>query len=190
MRIVRVLAVLALTAATCVAQAQQSETPDTNTGTAEKPDVFYDPGLLPDPVRNMRDRILEAALSGDIEKLRVVVQSNEMPPVFSFGEGGADPLTVMKEQSNDGEGREVMAILAEVLEAGYVHVDKGTPQEMYLWPYFARYPINDLTPAQTVELFKLVTSYEYSEMKEFGAYNFYRVGIAPDGTWHFFVAGD
>jgi len=177
------------------AQANPATTTD-STGTSgdssqskTKPDVFYDPGLLPEPVRAMRDKILEAALSGDPDKLRTVIQSNEMPPVFSFGEE-KDPIAAMKEQSNDGQGREIMAILAEVLEAGYVHVDKGTPQEMYLWPYFAQYPIDDLTPPQMIELFKIVTSYEYNEMKEFGAYNFYRVGIGPDGTWHFFVAGD
>jgi len=157
---------------------------------AAKPDVFYDPGLLPDAVRAMRDKILEAALSGDTDKLKVVIQSNEMPPAFSFGEDQTDPIAAMKSQSNDGEGREVMAILAEVLEAGFVHVDKGTPQEMWVWPYFAEYPITELTPPQTIELFKIVTSFEYTEMKEFGAYNFYRVGIGPDGTWHFFVAGD
>ncbi len=157
---------------------------------AVKPDVFYDPGLLPDPVRAMRDKVLEAALSGDLEKLKIVIQTNEMPPAFSFGENQADPIAAMKSQSTDGEGREVMAILAEVLEAGYVHVDKGTPQEMYVWPYFAQYPITELTPPQTIELFKIVTSFEYNEMKEFGAYNFYRVGIGPDGVWHFFVAGD
>ena len=201
MNMFAVLGFLALTLAANVALAQKSETtpqekaepPATEAPAAapvEKPDVFYDPGLLPDPVRAMRDKILEAALSGDLEKLKVVIQSNEMPPAFSFGEDGGDPLTAMKSQSNDGDGLEVMAILAEVLEAGYVHVDKGTPQEMYVWPYFAQYPINDLTPAQTIELFKIVTSFEYTEMQEFGAYNFYRVGIGPDGVWHFFVAGD
>lgn len=196
MRMIPVLLLLAGVMATDVAAAQESEPPAKDAAPAgqqtpvEKPDVFYDPGLLPDPVRAMRDRILEAALSGDMGKLRIVMESNEMMPALSFGEDQGDPIKAMKEQSNDGEGREVMAILAEVLEAGYVHVDKGTPQEMYLWPYFARYPITELTPPQTIELFKIVTSYEYNEMKEFGAYNFYRVGIGPDGTWHFFVAGD
>lgn len=196
MHVMLPLAFAALVLATDVALAQESEPPAEKkeipavSSAATKPDVFYDPGLLPDPVRAMRDRILEAALSGDLEKLRLVIQSNEMPPAFSFGEDKGDPIAAMKEQSNDGEGLEVMAILAEVLEAGYVHVDEGTPQEMYLWPYFAQYPINELTPSQTIELFKIVTSYEYNEMKEFGAYNFYRVGIGPDGTWHFFVAGD
>lgn len=202
MQAIIVAVILAIALAPHVARAGKGETlaakilaqtqteADAKPAARPKPDVFYDPGLLPDPVRTMRDKILEAALSGDIEKLRTVIQMNETPPVFSFGDDGGDPIGAMKSQSNDGEGREVMAILAEVLEAGYVHVDKGTPQEMYVWPYFAQYPITELSPAQTIELFKIVTSFEYNEMKEFGAYNFYRVGIGPDGTWHFFVAGD
>ena len=83
-----------------------------------------------------------------------------------------------------------IAILIEVLEAGYVHVDVGTPDEMYIWPYFARYPVNALTPPQLVELFKLVFSGDYEDMKAYGAYISYRVGIAPDGTWRFFLVGD
>ena len=71
-----------------------------------------------------------------------------------------------------------------------VRVDEGTPQEMYVWPYFAHVPLQRLTSEQKVELFRIVTRSDYKKMKEFGAYIFYRVGIAPDGTWHFFVAGD
>lgn len=161
------------------------------TETAARPEVLYDPGLLPEPVRQMRERILEAALSGEPEKLRVAIQSNEMPPAFSFvEEGQSDPIEALKAETGDGSGVELMAILAEVLEAGYVHVDKGTPQEMYVWPYFAQYPLDALTPSQTLELYRIVTAFEVKEMREFGAYNFYRVGIGPDGVWHFFVAGD
>jgi hypothetical protein len=61
---------------------------------------------------------------------------------------------------------------------------------MYLWPYFARMPIKSITPEQKVELFRLITGADYKDMTEFGAYVFYRLGIAPDGAWHFFVAGD
>ncbi len=153
------------------------------------PEVQYDPGLLPEPVRVMRDKILEAAKSGDPEKLRPVIESNEMPPSFTFGEE-TDPIKGLISASVDGKGREVLAILAELMEAGYAHVDKGTPQEMYLWPYFARYPLDKLSPPQLVEVFRIVTAAEYEEMLNFGAYNFYRVGIGPDGTWHFFIAGD
>jgi hypothetical protein len=177
------------------ALAQASGEPEAQTTPAvepaARPEVLYDPGLLPEPVRQMRERILEAALSGEPEKLRVAIQVNEMPPAFSFlEEGQADPIEALKKETGDGSGIELMAILAEVLEAGYVHVDKGTPQEMYVWPYFAQYPLDALTASQTLELYRIVTAYEVKEMREFGAYNFYRVGIAPDGVWHFFVAGD
>lgn len=155
----------------------------------ERAEVFYDPGLLPEPVRLMRDRILEAALSGDLEKLRAVAEGGAAPPVVSFS-GEGDNIDDIKDASNDGEGREIMAILSEIMEAGYVHVDRGTPQEMYVWPYFAQYPLDKLTSPQMVEMFRVITAFEYKEMKEFGAYNFYRVGIGPDGVWHFFVAGD
>ena len=77
-----------------------------------------------------------------------------------------------------------------MLETGFVHVDVGTPQEIYLWPYFARIPLKALTPQQRVELFRIVTGADYKDMVEFGVYSFYRLGIAPDGTWQFFVAGE
>jgi hypothetical protein len=163
----------------------------TNKDAGEKPlpEILTDPAQLPEPVRLMRQRILDAALSGDPEKLRIAIEVNEVPPAFSFSEKG-DAIAAMKKESNDGEGREIMAILAEVMEAGFVHVDKGTPQEMYVWPYFAQYPLDKLTPAQIIELFRIVTAYEFTEMKQIDAYNFYRVGISPDGVWHFFVTGD
>jgi len=77
-----------------------------------------------------------------------------------------------------------------ILQTGFTHVDKGTPQEMYLWPYFTRMPVKNLTPEQKVELFRIITGSDYKDMLDFGAYSFYRLGIGPDGTWHFFVAGD
>ena len=52
-------------------------------------------------------------------------------------------------------------------------------QEIYLWPYFARIPLEALTPEQKVELFRIVTGADYKDMVEFGAYSFYRLGIAP-----------
>ena len=76
------------------------------------------------------------------------------------------------------------------LNWGERHVDAGTAEELYLWPYFARAPIKSLTPAQKVELFKIITGTDYKDMLDAGVYNFYRVGIGRDGTWHFFVTGD
>ncbi len=156
---------------------------------AEKPQVHYNTAVLPKPVARMHAQLKEAALLGDFKRLRMILESNEMPPTLSFGETG-DPIEFLKKSSGDGEGYEILAILADVLDAGFLHVDAGTSQEMYIWPYFARYPLHDLTPDQKVELFRIVTAGDFVEMKEFGAWSFYRVGIGPDGTLHYFVAGD
>jgi hypothetical protein len=153
------------------------------------PTVEYDPTKLPPPVRRLREQIIEAAATGDPERLRPIFEANGEPPVLSFNELD-DPIETLKSLSGDAEGREILAILIEVLEAGYVHVDPGTPEELYIWPYFARYPVDALTPAQLVELFKLVYSGDYEDMKAYGAYISYRIGIGPDGTWRFFLVGD
>ena len=153
------------------------------------PEILRDPSRLPTAAARMRERILEAARSGDLEKLLIVMQSNEMLPVFSFG-NAKDPIAFWKALYPDSRGLEILAILIQVLETGFVHVHVGTPQDMYVWPYFTYVPLQALTPEQRVELFRIATGSDYKKMKEAGAYTFYRVGIAPDGTWHFFVAGD
>jgi hypothetical protein len=153
------------------------------------PEIITDLSRLPQPVARMRERILAAAKSGELKKLVTAMQTNETMPIFSLGDD-KDPAAFWRSTYPDSEGVEVLAILLGVLEAPYVHVEKGTPQEMYLWPYFARMPIKSLTPEQKVELFRIVTGADYKEMLDFGAYSFYRLGIGPDGTWHFFVSGD
>ncbi|MBI4276191.1 MAG: hypothetical protein HY659_15970 [Rhizobiales bacterium] len=153
------------------------------------PEIITDLTRLPAPVARMRERILTAARSGDLQKLVTVMQSNETLPIFTFS-NDKDPLAYWKANYPDSGGIEVLSILTTILQTGFVHVDAGTPQEMYLWPYFARTEIKTLTPEQRVELFRIVTGSDYKDMIEFGAYNFYRLGISPDGTWQFFVAGD
>ncbi len=162
---------------------------EANADDSALPEVRYDTSDLPRPVARMHAQLKEAALSGDLERLRMVLESNEMPPTLSFAETG-DPIAFLKESSGDGEGFEILAILADILEAGFVHVDEGTTQEMYVWPYFARYPLDRLTPDQKVELFRIVTAGDFADMQDFGAWTFYRLGIGPDGTLHYFVAGD
>lgn len=154
-----------------------------------RPQVRYGTADLPKPVARMHAQMMEAALSGNIDRMRIILESNEVPPTLSFGEVG-DPIDFLKDSSGDGGGYEILAILADTLDAGYVHMDVGTPHEMYVWPYFAQYPIHDLTSGQMVELYRIVTHGDYAAMLEYGAWTFYRVGIGPDGTLHYFVAGD
>ncbi len=144
---------------------------------------------LPPGVVKMRQRLLDAAYSGDMQRLKVVAQSNETPPIFSINEIG-DPIAYLKAQSGDGQGLEVLAILTDVLEAGWARINPGTPQEMFVWPAYAAMPLDHLEPGQVVELYKIVTSSDLEEMKSVGRYTFYTVGIGPDGTWHWFKLAD
>lgn len=155
----------------------------------EIPTVEYDYTKLPTPVARLREQIIAAATTGDPEALRPIFDANGDPPLLGAGDTG-DPVGNLKLQSGDEGGREILAILIEVLDSGYVHVDAGTPDEMYIWPYFARYPIEKLTGPQLVELFKLVYAGDYEEMISYGQYTYFRAGIAPNGTWKYFVTDD
>ncbi len=153
------------------------------------PKILRSESDLPEPVRAMRQKLIDAAKSGDIERLRPLMKAQPKPPAVAFGDPG-DPIEYLKQLAADAEGREILAILLEVLQSGYVHVGEGTDDDHYVWPYFAEYPLNALTPEQLVELFTLLTAADYEDMKSYGAYTFFRVGIAKDGRWLFFLAGD
>ncbi|MCX5479276.1 hypothetical protein OSH08_09685 [Kaistia geumhonensis] len=155
------------------------------------PVIEYDVSKLPPAVQALRQKILDAAKTGDINALKPLIEAGPRPTNLGASDDDeADPIAYLKTLSGDPDGRELLAILSEILEAGYVHVDVGTPDELYIWPYFARYPLDKLTPPQMVELFRLLTSSDYDEMKNYGAYLFYRVGITPNGQWSEFQAGD
>jgi hypothetical protein len=150
-------------------------------------EIITDLSRLPPPVARTRERILAAARSGELQQLADLM--NETTPIFSFTDD-KDPVAFWKAVYPDSDGVEALSILITILETGFVQVDAGTPHEMYVWPYFVRMSLPALTPAQKVELFRIVTGADYKDMLAFGVYAFYRLGIGPDGTWQFFVAGD
>jgi hypothetical protein len=154
------------------------------------PQIHYDVELLPEPVQRMRSLIMEACLTGDIEKLRPLISVGDNATQLSFGVVEGDPVDFLRNLSGDDQGQEILAILYEIMAAGYVVLDRGEPSEVYVWPYFFAVPLDSLDSRQRVELFKIVTAGDYQDMKNFGAYIFYRVGISPEGKWVFFVAGD
>lgn len=172
-------------------QTAPAEAPPGEDGeTVELPEIIYDLSRLPEPVRTLHDKLVEIAKSGDIEALRPHIATGDESTMLSLGDGGEDPIALLKGFSGDGQGYEILAILEEVLEAGFVHLEEGTDGELYVWPYFFAVPIESLKGPQLVELFRLVTAGDYEDMKNYGAYIFYRVGITPEGKWAFFVAGD
>lgn len=152
------------------------------------PAIHYDVAKLPAHVQEMRDAILSAVRSGRIEDLREALELNELKPELA-DTPVPDPVAYWKRISGDGEGREVLAALGLVLEAGYVVLPLGKDVEnnrIYVWPYFAEVPLDKLTPAQEVELLRLVSPQAAKDMRSAGRYTHWRVTIGADGTWHSF----
>ena len=153
-------------------------------------EIITDLTRLPEPVLRMRELILEAAATGEPEKLRALLGTGPNATQLALNEIDADAVEYLKSISGDGEGQEILAILMDLFSTGFVHVDEGGPNDTYVWPYFVALPLEGLTAPQKVELLRLVTAGDVEDMKAYGAYNFYRVGISPDGEWRFFMAGD
>ena len=196
-RILVVIALVALVTATAALVHAQNEVPKSppgagaeaskpdRTASGQTPEVLYDFNALPGPVKRMLQQIAEAAQSGEIETLRPVFESNELKPMVAAAYVD-DPIAYWKKQSADGTGRDVLAALLNVMSAGYVRVGKGQDQ-MYVWPYFAETDLGRLTPAQDVELYRLVAPPLALPMKKDGKYSYYRLGISPTGVWHYFI---
>ncbi|MDF0699154.1 hypothetical protein PYR71_22125 [Rhizobium sp. MC63] len=172
---------------------QTSQGVDKTPGTQDnsKPvEVIYDISKAPEPVRKMRQQIVEAAASGDLERLRPLMGAGAEQTQVTVGEPTDDPIGTLKDLSGDPDGDEILAIMLDIVSTGFVHVGQGTAEDMYVWPYFAEKDLKSLTPPERVELLRIVTAGDLSDMQEFGGYNFYRLGITPDGKWKFFTAGD
>ncbi|MCC0017248.1 MAG: hypothetical protein H6878_13360 [Rhodobiaceae bacterium] len=168
----------------------QPDTTPTLQDAAALPKVSKDVSALPEAVQRMRAAIVEAAQSGDIERMRVPIEQNELPPAMGQ-EADTDLVSYLRNLSGDEAGREILAIILELLDAGYAHVEPGTSREVYVWPYFAALPFDRLTPQQEVDLFRIITPADRDDMAAHaGQYTFFRLGIGPDGTWYFLLAGD
>ena len=152
------------------------------------PRVTYGTADLPAPVQEMREAILSAVYAGRIEDLRHAYELNELKPDLA-AEAVADPVAFWKQISADGGGAEVLVALGQILEAGHVVLPTGCDLEnnrVYVWPYFAEVPLERLTPAQEVELMRLLGVATAREVKAKGRYSWWRIAIGADGVWHSF----
>jgi hypothetical protein len=143
-------------------------------------------------VTDMREAILGAVGSGHIEDLRHAWELNELKPDLGVDIAAGDPIAHWKQISGDGEGREILAALGEILEAGCAVLPLGRDLEnnrIYVWPYLAETDLAKLSPAQEVQLLRLVPPAAAKEMRATGKYTHWRLGIGADGTWHFFRRG-
>jgi hypothetical protein len=137
----------------------------------------------------MREAILTAVRAGDIDELEVPLQWNEMKPE-SGADQGVDPITYWKRISADGQGREILAALGNILDMRYAVEPLGKDFEnnrIFVWPYLATADLDKLTPAEQVDLYRLMPPAEAKAMCERKKWTWWKLTIGADGTWHAFV---
>ena len=139
---------------------------------------------LPLMVRRMHQALLRAARSGDIERMREVLEVNELMPLIN-GKFIHDPVKHWRAQSKDGSGREFLAVLSEILELPPVKVMIKS-EELYIWPYFAQLPLDKLSPAELVRLYRLAPASKIAGMLKNNRYSHAQITLGADGTWHSF----
>jgi sulfur carrier protein ThiS len=150
--------------------------------------VSNDVSLLPEAVQKKRLELIAIADAGDIELLAPILDTDRT--VVSFGEPD-DRIAYLKQNSADREGAQILATLADILEAPYAALDGGDGDPIYLWPYLAAFDgLGDLTPAQRVDAYQLVSHEALEEMVQLEAWYWWRVSMGPEGNLQAFVAGD
>lgn len=143
---------------------------------------------LPGPVQEMREAILTAVRSGNVEDLRTALEWNELKPHVA-DEPVDDAIAYWKKISGDGEGREILAIIAEILECDPAVLPIGKDIEnsnVFVWPALAETDLSQLEPHQEVALYRLVRPDEVKAMREARRWQWWRLAIGADGTWHSF----
>ena len=137
---------------------------------------------LPEEVAKTRDDLLAAAASGDYEALRPLIPETGFE--YTFGSpvtGGPIAYWQNLEATTDAEPLER---LGQVLQMPYT-LSRG----IYFWPFAYDVASRDDLTAHERELLAPLGPLETVFVEGTG-YLGWRAGIAPDGTWVFFVAGD
>ncbi|WP_316862718.1 hypothetical protein [uncultured Cohaesibacter sp.] len=150
---------------------------------SDLPEILRNIDLLPIAAREMVLILQKAADNQDWSLLQIAFEMNEMPPALSQE---FEKLFESLEKT-DEQSRIFFSPLAKLLQAGFVLADENTTQEIYVWPYFAHYPLESLNEEEVSELLELVPEDELRRISSLRRYTYYQIGITPDGVWHYFV---
>lgn len=133
---------------------------------------------LPPAVAATRQAIFAAATACDFTAL-----DDLAPPTlrYSFGEN-VDAVAAWR--AAEARGEPVLRWMAAVLAAEPAH-EHG----LWVWPGFFLRPVAEWSAADRREAERLLGE-DFAALTGSGAYLGYRVGVAEDGTWQYFVAGD
>lgn len=133
---------------------------------------------LPPAVAATRRAIFVAATGCDFAALDELAPSGLS---YSFGAEG-DAVGHWREA--EARGEPVLRRMAEVLRAAPAEEDG-----LWVWPAFFLRPVAEWSAADRRQAERLLGE-ELDFLTGSGAYLGYRLGIAADGTWQYFVAGD
>lgn len=146
-------------------------------------------GTLPESVIEMREEILAAVHAGDVAELAKAATWSESKSGVSVDvgpEAGPNTEGYWKRVSSDGKGAEILAIAANLLALAPARLPIGKDPEntfVYVWPYLAELPLDGLSKAESVDLLRLVPHGAAQDMRTRGAWTWWRLAIAADGTW-------
>lgn len=165
-------------AASALPPATGSAGAETCTGPAARWELRPQPELPPQ-VAATREAIYRAANRCDFATL------DELAPAdlrFSFGDSG-DAIESWK--ASEANGQPVLGAMAEVLT-----LTPGRQAGLWVWPAFFIRPVEEWSESDHREAVRLLGEERAAAEISYGAYLGYRVGIAEDGTWRYFIAGD
>jgi hypothetical protein len=154
--------------------------PETATETVVETETVRQPVVvgLPGPAAATHAALLQAARSGDYEELRPLVPEDQFS--YTFGIPDPDGPIAYWQRLEEEAGESPIAILERILELPYT-LTAGT----YVWPFAYDKQEGELTEYERELLGDLADSF----LPDTG-YLGWRAGIAPNGRWQFFIAGD
>ena len=97
-----------------------------------------------------------------------------------------DPIAFWKKGSVDESGRDVLAAMINVMSSGYVRVGKAPGRNVCL-ALFRRDRPCQTHPLPGGRALPHRSSSLDVPMKKTGKYSYYRLGISPNGVWHYFI---
>lgn len=151
-----------------------------------------DLAALPAPVAAIYNKIVAALDKNDVEALRVPIDWNEVRPLLAKSgayKAGTDPIDILKAQSFDGKGREIVAIARAVLAQPFVRITRG-PVTLYEWPAFAHMAAAPAGEDEARARWRCVRFADLLRANAEGKPRPMRIGIASDGVWHYFWSED
>ncbi|MEQ1670160.1 MAG: hypothetical protein ABL893_04810 [Hyphomicrobium sp.] len=139
---------------------------------------------LPAHVAETREMILAAVRAASLEDLAAVIDASAVKPDFGLASGD-NPIAGLKALSADGRGLEILAALRDVLDVAPATLPLGKDLEnnlVYVWPYLAEKPLDTLSSADEIELYRLMPAAKVAEMREKKRWIWWRLAIGADGS--------